>query len=309
MNTVKLRSDSKYHTALSNYTQKEISDSDYEKIIFFLHGFPDDNTSFNEVAPRFLQLFEGEKVLILIPLLRGYEQSSQHSSDSAYKTSDLAKDVFHFITENLEYDKNYTKIHLIGHDWGAITCFKTASMYPNLIDSIATLAIPYLSNLHLWDLIKFPEQLYMSSYFLTMQLRYFYLKLEYETSENSYLNQLWEYWSPNWNYSNADIEHVRKTLQKGTTVDHVTAYYRCLLNPLYITNVRWHVDFKQVPTLLLGGRSDGCMSYKLYELEQQKLQHEPNVKIQLLSNVGHFLHREDPVKVSEILIDWIKSQS
>lgn len=308
MNTVKLRSDSKYHTAFSNVSQSEISNNDYKKIIFLFHGFPDDNTSFDEIVPRLLKLLGNEKVLILVPMMRGYEPSCQHSSDSAYKVSQLAKDVFHFITENLDYDKNYTKIHLIGHDWGAIACFKAASMYPDLIDSIATLAIPYLTNLHLWDYAKVPEQLYMSSYFLTMQWKYFYLKLESQHSENSYLNYLWEYWSPNWNYPNSAIENVRKTLQKGSTIDHVTAYYRCILNPLYFRDTRWHVDFNKVPTLLLGGRNDGCMSYKLYELEMDKLKNEPNAKVQILSNVGHFLHREDPTKVSEILADWIQSQ-
>lgn len=304
---VKLKSGTKTHSAISNVTQKALdSKKPYSRVIFFIHGFPDNYTSFNEVIPIVKSEFKTENALILSPMLRGYEKSSFYDNDLDYKTGDVASDIYNFVHE-LGLEKG--PVHLVGHDWGAIVSFKAASLYPDLITSIVTLAIPYVSNLHLWDfMFRFPEQLYYSSYFFTMQRKSRYKRF-YETGEDSYLNELWNYWSPNYKYSAKDIDSVRQTLLADDAIDHCTAYYRCLFDPRAIKHVKWKVDFDKVPTLLLGGETDGCMTAKMYEYERYKLANFDKVDVRILSRVGHFLHREDPEKVADLVIDFIRKYS
>lgn len=305
---VKLKSGSKVHSTISNVNQATLdAKGSYSKVIFFIHGFPDNNTSFNGVLPIVKSEFKGEKVLMLAPLLRGYEKSSFHDSDSDYSTKQVAQDIFNFI-EELQVEN--ASIHLVGHDWGAITAFKAASIRPELFSSIITLAIPYLSNVHAWDFLwRFPEQIYLSSYFLTMQRKQWYSKFYQTSGDDSYLNQLWNYWAPNYKYTSKEIESVRSTLLADNAIDHCTAYYRCLFNPKLLRETKWYVDFDKVPTLLLGGRTDGCMSDKIYEFERYKLAKYDKVDVRILSNVGHFLHREDPAKVADLIIDFIHKYS
>lgn len=291
--SVKLRSGDSFHSTLSN---RPSTKGKFSKIFILLHGFPDNNESFNEIAKTLDKQYP--KALILAPLMRGYEPSSYHKF-SEYRIADYAKDIHNWV-ESLG-----RPVTLIGHDWGAIATFKAASLYPDDFESVITLAIPYLSNLHLHDVLFYaPEQFYYSTYFLTMQSPYLYGKLR-QLGSNSYLNKLWEYWSPSYDFKD-DIESVRNTLLFEDTIDHVTAYYRCLLNPLNIRHARWHIDFKKVPTYIMGGREDQCMSVRLFELEDKKLKDTPNAKVLIVDGVGHFLHREDPKKVGELILEWLK---
>lgn len=305
---IQLRSENRVFTTLSNLNEKEVFSRDgkrkWSRVIFFLHGFPDNKSSFNEVSQVILDSFpRNERILLLSPSMRGYEPSSQ-GKQSDYKMSDLAKDVHSWI---VSISTNETPVHLVGHDWGAIVAFKTASMYPDLVTSIACLAIPYLTNIRPWEFIwYFPDQFYYSSYMFTMQFQWLYKKRLSDTSEGSYLDKLWRYWSPSWNYTAHEIDTVKKTFQEPGVIDAATAYYRCIANPLNRFESRWEVDFAKVPTLMLGGEEDGCMNKKLYELEATKLAGIPSVKVKILANVGHFLHREDPRKVGELISDWFE---
>ena len=298
MYKVELKSDGKSSSAFSNVPQDKLF-SEFSRVIFMLHGFPDNNTSFEKVWPIVERGVKAkkEKVLLLAPAMRGYERLNQRDF-SQYRTSDLARDVYKWV-EFLQMKGK--PVHLFGHDWGAIASFKAASMYPDVITSIVTLAIPYLSNVHLWDFLWwFPIQIYLLSYFLTMQWSRWYNKMY----TSKYLDELWQYWSPGWKYRADEIESVRSTLTSNGVLDHATAYYRCLFNPMNIRDVRWHVDFNKVPTMMVGGEKDQCQSVKIYEFEKRKLAGNPNVRVEVVPGVGHFLHRENPEKVGELAVEW-----
>lgn len=288
-------------SAWSSHPQLEITNPrSFERVIFFLHGFPDNNEGYENVTPIVAQHYK-TKVLLIAPVMRGYEASSQ-GPDTEYKMSDLAGDLRAWIL--LIVPNKEVPVHLVGHDWGAIVTFKTASLYPELITSAATMAIPYLANLRPWHYLWYaPRQIYCLSYFFTMQYAFLYRHKFGDLLVPGYLDELWKYWSPNWDFSK-QIDSVRKTLAEPGVLDSATAYYRNLFRPSIIKERKWIVDFEKVPTLILGGDKDNCMVSELYDLEAQLLASKPKVKVQLLSGLGHFMHREDPTKVTELICDW-----
>lgn len=303
--TVKLRNDGREFSAISSHKQQQVfarrQSRPWLKVIFLLHGFPDNNTSYNGVWPILADAFP--QALILAPALRGYEPSSI-GKDSEYRTSDLAKDVKAWI-EQLG-DLEGVPVHVVGHDWGAITAYKTATMFPELLTSIVTLAIPIMSNIKPWELlVKCPKQIYLSSYFFTMQYKFLYRP----KFHGDYLDQLWRYWSPTWKFTEEDIGPVRETLAQPKVLDAATAYYRCMFGVRNYQDTQWLPDFEKVPTLILGGEVDGCMSSKLLKIQRKKLAGNPNVKVQTMAGLGHFLHREDPKKVAEAIVDWLKTHT
>lgn len=308
---IKLDIGSRVFSAFSNHSQQEIFSTNgslkqWNRIVLLIHGFPDNNTSFHEIYPVLESSFK-RRVLLISPLLRGYETSSQGELDE-YKLSDLAGDIKAWI--ELVNSNNKLPLHLVGHDWGALATFKASYLYPEMITSLVTLAIPYLANIRPWEyLVKVPIQLYNSSYMLTMQFPSFYRDRLQQSGRSSYLNYLWNYWSPTYDYSDAEIESVRNTLFEPGVIDAATAYYRCLLRPSIFKELKWDIDFDKVPTLILGGQNDGCMSEKLYALEKWKLRDVENVNVKTISHVGHFLHRENPVKVGELIADWFSKYS
>ncbi|EAZ63232.2 epoxide hydrolase, soluble (sEH) [Scheffersomyces stipitis CBS 6054] len=309
---IKLTHGSRSFTTFSNYSEQDVfkgAGTKWTRVIFLLHGFPDENSSYDEAWPHLAQGFPNEKgLLLLAPLLRGYEESSLGPDE--YSTHDVAGDVGAWIKQI--NPSNKVPVHILGHDWGAITAFKTASRFPELVTSIVTLAIPYLTNVVPWKLAwNVPEQLYYSSYMVTMQLSFLYRSRFEQTGRDSYLDSLWKYWSPTWKYTEKDISKTRARLSDHRIMDATTAYYRAIFNPINLINgkSKWPVDFSQVPTYFIGGAQDGCMTSKLYEWERELLKDEPNVKTTILPNSGHFLHREEPQKVAELAIEFFEKYS
>ncbi|KAI5968934.1 hypothetical protein KGF57_000049 [Candida theae] len=300
---IKLHNDGREFSTLSNLPLSAIDAQDFDRVIMLLHGFPDINTTFNQVWPILLSRFN-EKVLLVAPKLRGYEKSSI-GPEHEYMLPYLAGDVKGWIHElNPQLDK---PVHLVGHDWGAIVAFKTANLYPDLITSMVTLAIPYLVNIRSYELLwHVPQQFYLSSYFITMQFPWLYkAKL---TESNDYLTSLWRYWSPDYNVSQEEITEVRDAFKKDGVVDAVTAYYRHLFRPLSLIKSRWPVDFEKVPTLILNGANDQCMSSKIAVLEQEKLKKfYPKAQVKVVPQVGHFLQREAPEVVAGLIADFLES--
>ncbi|PSK39029.1 hypothetical protein C7M61_002338 [Candidozyma pseudohaemuli] len=301
MAKITLQHGNRTFSAWSSHPQLAITNPrSFERVIFFLHGFPDNNEGYENVTPIVAQHYK-KKVLMIAPVMRGYEASSQ-GPDTEYKMSDLAGDVRAWIL--LIVPNKEVPVHLVGHDWGAIVTFKTASLYPELITSAVTMAIPYLANLRAWHYLWYaPRQIYCLSYFMTMQYAFLYRQKFGNLQVPGYLDELWSYWSPNWDFSK-QIASVRKTLSEPGVLDSATAYYRNLFRPSIIKERKWIVDFEKVPTLILGGDNDNCMVPELYDLEAQLLASTPKVKVQLLSGLGHFMHREDPTKVTELICDW-----
>ncbi|EMG49064.1 hypothetical protein G210_0261 [Candida maltosa Xu316] len=303
---VKLHNGTRSFSTISNFPEDVIKSGKWDRAIFLLHGFPDVNTTFDKAWPDLeASAFPTEKVLLLAPKLRGYEKSSI-GPEAEYSLPHVASDVKAWIQE-INPD-NKKPIHLLGHDWGALVSFKAANMFPELITSMVTLAIPYIANLHIWDLLWYaPEQIYLSSYFLTMQLGSIYRpKL---TQNNDYLGYLWKYWSPSYNYTTEEIDEIRETFSKDGVVDAVTSYYRHILNPVSLVKSRWLVDFNKVPTLIMVGEEDGCMSKRIAELEEIKLKKYPDAHVKILPNAGHFLQREQPEIVAKISAEFFERYS
>jgi pimeloyl-ACP methyl ester carboxylesterase len=288
---------------LSTLPQDQLAAKAASRIIILLHGFPDNNHSFNDVWPL-LERNYGSATLILAPKMRGYEQSSQVDDDKYY-FADYASDVIAFI-ENIRANE-HVPVHVVGHDWGALAAYKAASLRPDLITSMACLAIPYLAKVSPWDVIKrCPLQIYYSSYMWTMQTRWLYgPRLYVSRSYILYIKRLWRCWSPNWQFSCEELENVATTFQESGVADAATAYYRCLFKAIAKgEGSDWVVDFEKIPTLMLGGAVDGCMASVLYDVVNEKLIDQPNAKTVVIPEAGHFMHREKPTVIAKLVIDW-----
>jgi Predicted hydrolases or acyltransferases (alpha/beta hydrolase superfamily) len=305
--TLQLQHGERRFTTFSNYSESEVFNTSksrkWKRVIFLLHGFPDNNTTYNGIWPSLLEAFADDRVLLLAPLMRGYETTSL-GPDKEYRQSDCASDVKAWI-DSLE--PGSIPVHLVGHDWGACVAYKTASMYPDSLTSIACMAIPYLRKNRLWEYaFKVPIQLFYSSYMVTMQRASWYRPRFAQSGPDSYLDGLWKYWSPGWNYAQHELESVRNTLSQKGVIDGATAYYRCVFNPLNIRESLWLIDFEKVPTMIVGGENDHCMTSTLFKMDKENLKDTKNVVVKTVPNAGHFLQRESPKVVAELIIDWIQ---
>ena len=106
-------------------------------IVLCLHGFPDHARSYrHQLGP-----IADAGYRAIAPTLRGYEPRSQ-PKDGAYQMSCLAEDVVGWID-----DLGEDKVHLVGHDWGAVVGYAAAALAPERFHSLTTIAIPHVGRL------------------------------------------------------------------------------------------------------------------------------------------------------------------
>ncbi|MEY8263522.1 MAG: alpha/beta fold hydrolase, partial [Bermanella sp.] len=90
--------------------------------VLCLHGFPDTYHSFRKQVPALVA--QGYRVVC--PVMPGYEESSL-KADNRYSI-DYVSDEIIALTRAVSRDP----VHLVGHDWGAITGYAAAAKAPEL---------------------------------------------------------------------------------------------------------------------------------------------------------------------------------
>ncbi len=268
-------------------------------LIVLLHGFPDTEQTFLELAPLLVRA--GYRVLL--PRMRGYEPSTVQPDDQYYLW-DLAEDVAAWLDHLGE-----SQVHLIGHDFGALSAYVFAARYPDRLLSLTSLAIPPLRRIER-GLVRVPGQVLKSSYLVLMQMPAQWSERMMRMDDWRFLRLLWKRWSPDWNFTEAQWSRLKQAINKPGVARAASGYYRCLRN----LNQRkgrqsWGAlrQVPRVPTLLLTGVQDGCMDTRLYDAMVQPRDFTARVLTVRLPGCGHWLHRERPEDVLRIWLDFQQS--
>lgn len=281
-----------YHFgANSSWPEVKLGKIKPELLVLLLHGFPDTRATWNSIFP-YLEARLGAKTLLVAPSLRGYESSTANFGD--YSLRGVTQDVIEWI-DTLSLG---ARTYIVGHDWGSLVGFYLASSHENKVEGIFTLAVPYMADV-LMASWRFPEQLWRSSYIITMQFQMLYGRRLHDP-EAKYLRSLWKAWSPGWKFTDNEINEVADALKQPEVANATTAYYRNL--PLIPKNYGF-VNFQKVRVYQLGGANDGCMSAKMYKYERQRY---PDA-VTLMEGVGHFMHRENPSEVTELIVQFLRA--
>ncbi len=262
-----------------------------------LHGFPDHARSYREQ----LEPLARAGYRAIAPTMRGYEPSSQ-PADADYNMVRLAEDVVGWI-DNLGEDK----VHLVGHDWGAVVAYTAAAMAPERFHSLTTIAIPHPGRLQSEGIRKLPSQILNSWYIIFFQLRGI---ADYVVERNdwAFIEKLWRDWSPGWDFPPEELAAVKETLALPGVKRAALGYYRAVAkagseaskqgNELVAGQIH-------VPTLAITGALDGCMDTRLHDLTLHKDDFPKGLEVQRFENSGHFVHQEEPEIFNDMLIDWL----
>jgi pimeloyl-ACP methyl ester carboxylesterase len=99
-----------------------------------LHGFPQDATSYDEVAPRLVE----HGLRVLAPDQRGYSPGARPTGRSAYVLRELVADVVALLDA-----AGLASAHVVGHDWGGAVAWALAGRHPGRVRSLTVLSTPH----------------------------------------------------------------------------------------------------------------------------------------------------------------------
>ena len=241
--------------------------------LLWLHGFPDVPWT----ARGFLEHLAVDRSVVA-PFLRGYAPSPLHGP---YDAETIARDVIEMI------DSIGGPVDLVGHDWGAVITYTVCARAPDRVRRTVTLACPHPRTF--MRMLQDPAQLRRSWYTAFLQLP-FAARIA-RARDFALIDRFWRTWSPNFVLDDERRAELHACLEKSWPAP--IRYYRAQ---------RFAGTRIETPLLQLHGADDGCIAppsvADAHRFRERVLEVVPNV--------GHFLHLEDPVGIARRISEWLR---
>ena len=270
------------------------------KLALLLHGFPDTAQTWRHLMPQLADM--GYRVVA--PFMRGYAPSAV-PSDGCFQTAMLARDA-NALHESLGGD---SEAIIIGHDWGAPSCYGAAIDAPTRWHRVVGMAVPPTAALGM-AFVQNLEQIKKSWYMFFFQ----HGLSDFVVGANNlaFIDMLWDQWSPGFS-APQDLANAKATI---ATPEHLAAalgYYRATLGSGFrdpaLNDAQSLIQGENPPQplLYLHGANDGCIGT---EVARDAATRAPsNAKVEIVEGAGHFIQLEQPKKVNELIINWITSNA
>jgi pimeloyl-ACP methyl ester carboxylesterase len=260
-----------------------------------LHGFPDHAQTWRHLLPELAEAgFHA-----VAPWMRGYAPSEVPSDRATHPTT-LTADV-NALHRALGGGPDAV---LIGHDWGGIIGARAAAAAPERWRSVVTMAVPVEAAMRPGSLDR--HQLRRSWYTLLAQLPN--AESRFLRDDLALVERLWRDWSPSYEPEGADLDVVKRTLAEPGVMRAALSYYRGFARAVLTGEAASpRVPLPPQGHLLLHGAEDGCIDPRLVEASAPLLPH-PRSRVEIVTDVGHFLHLEDPPRVNGAILAHVTAK-
>jgi pimeloyl-ACP methyl ester carboxylesterase len=105
--------------------------------VVLLHGFPQSARCWDAVVPA----LAAAGMRVVAPDQRGYSPGARPTGRAAYRLPELVADAA-AVAEAALRETGRPRVHLVGHDWGAVVAWALAGLRPELIRTITGLSVP-----------------------------------------------------------------------------------------------------------------------------------------------------------------------
>ena len=216
-----------------------VSGSIKDELVILLHGFPETSYMYKDL----IKDISDSGYYCIAPNLRGYSEGARPQGRDNYTLDKLVNDVLSMINHT-----GKDKIHLIGHDWGAVIGWQIAHDHPNKLLSWTALSVPH-TNSFFNAILNDKEQKKKSYYMWLFQipilpefcLKFMNLKI---------LRGLWSF------HSKQEINDYTQILKQKGALTAAVNYYRANLKLKRIAKKGEILGDIHVPTLFIWGKYD-----------------------------------------------------
>ncbi|WP_247005674.1 alpha/beta fold hydrolase [Halorientalis litorea] len=267
---------------------------DGDDAALLLHGFPDSPHTFEPLLERLADA----GYTAVAPYMRGYGDTERPAVEPGnYTPLMLGSDVFSLLGT---FDDDDPLV--VGHDWGAIAATTAAASNGSQFGTCVTMAVPPNFMPQLDD---YAGQALRSWYMTEFQIPGHGEDI-LRRDDFALIDRLWRLWSPDWTKDEAHLERIKETFRTGETVEAALMYYRDFFD-MFLSRPRDQLEIGgiDVPTLLLAGAHDGCISADLFETAPEC--YDARVELEVLNNAGHFHHAERPDAVADRILSFVDS--
>jgi pimeloyl-ACP methyl ester carboxylesterase len=240
-------------------------------LVLLVHGFPDTAHGWDATMPALAKA----GLRVVAPFTRGIHPT-EIPADGKYDIETLGRDVLALIEALGE-----KQAIVVGHDWGAGAGYVAASLGPERVKLLVTMAIP-----HPGGISRTPRVAWALRHFFALSRGSAPAKLR--AKDFALVDELVARWSPAWkNIPASETARVKACFAEPGVVEAALGYYRAV-SLIRIPSVsKTKVD---VPAVAFAGEHD-MISPRLYEKARHMFKKSYEV-VQVPG--GHFMHREHP---------------
>ena len=264
-------------------------------VVLLLHGWPDDATTWDDVAPA----LHDAGLRTLAPMLRGFGGTRFRDAQAARtgNSAVLAMDAIELLD-----GLGVMRFAVAGHDWGSNMAEALAVGWPDRVERMALLSSPpRLGG------VKTPP-------FWHAQLQWYHWfqvtrrgAQAVRDDPKGFAHIMWQNWAPPGWFDSATFDRVARSFETSDWVDVTLHSYRARWDEAEPDPASVWLDEKvrqtktlPLATLYIQGGADGVNPPAVSESVADKFD-GPFERV-VLDGVGHFPTREAPRKVGELLL-------
>ena len=279
-------------TATLEIAYEEYGPSDGAPVIL-MHGFPDDVHAYDGVAPPLTA--SGWRVIV--PYLRGYGPTRFLDPDTprSGQQGALGHDLL-----SLMDGLSLRSAVLAGYDWGGRAACVVAALWPERVAGLVSITGYNIQNIEAALQPASPDAEYRywyQWYFHTERGR-----AGLFDNRRSLCRKLWELWSPNYRFDDAEYERTAVSFDNPDFVGVAIHSYRHRYGAAAGDPAFEHIEVElanrpliTVPTIVLHGESDGVSPPQSSECHNRFFTGPYQRRVVPIA--GHFLPRETPEAV------------
>lgn len=251
-------------------------------LVVMIHGFPDYWYTWRNQMPELAKHFQ-----VVAIDQRGYNKSDQPEGVENYTMEKLVGDV-KSVVQHFKRDKAV----IVGHDWGGAVAWSFAMAHPEMTERLVVLNLPHLGNLGR-ELANNPAQQKASAY-----ARHFQTPDAAKTLNAQGLT----FWVKD---AAARPKYV-KAFERSSFEGMLNFYKANYPREPYVEPKE--SDFAKVkcPVLMFHGLKDKALLPSGLNDTWRWLDDE--LTLVTLPNADHFVQHDEPEKVTEKMVQWLKAQ-
>ncbi len=270
-----------------------------------LHGFPYDVHAYTDVA----RILADQGYWAIVPYLRGYGPTHFLSPDTPRSGQQAA--LGHDLKALLDA-LQIQKAVLAGYDWGGRAACIVAALWPERVLGLVTGGGYNIQRIEGAMKPETPEKEYRYWY------QYYFHgergRAGLATYRNEFCHLLWQQWSPNWQFSEAEYAKTATSFANEDFVEVVVHSYRHRFgladgDPAFEATERRLAEgpLIQVRSLALEGSGDGVTPQGSYNHLDRYFQHD--LQRWIIPQIGHNLPQEAPREFADAVMTISGSSS
>jgi pimeloyl-ACP methyl ester carboxylesterase len=259
-------------------------------LVVLLHGFPEFWYGWRHQIPALVEA--GFRVVA--PDQRGYAGSDKPSDWREYRIEILARDIDRLIAACGE-----ERALVVGHDWGAAVAWALAMLHPERVERLAILNVPHPRRM--LQGLRTARQLRKSWYMFWFQIPWLPEAAE-RASGQQFAKRAFAMARRPGAFTEEDIERYLAAMRIPGALTGMVAWYRAALRRTPKASLRLMRRI-EAPTLVIWGVRDAALGEELAEPEPDWV---PNARVVRLPEASHWVQHDEPERVNELLIEFLR---